>query len=138
MAAVAVAITVVLLRHSGDAPSLTPVRITATASSTKASDGSLTYWAANVLDGNLATGWCEGTPYDPGIGEWIRLDFDREVVLASVRLTPGYFKTQNLWVHNNRLAVARFTFRTAVLAALTFPIGWKNRALSWAESNALG
>ena len=114
IAAVSLVITLAVLHYRRGDPvanssSPPPIRITATASSTKAPGASVTYWAANVLDGNLATAWVEGVN-GSGIGEWIRLDFDREVALSRVLLTPGYFKSANLWAHNNRLAAATFYF----------------------------
>lgn len=77
----------------------------AIASSTRNPAGSLTYLPNNCIDGNLGTAWVEGVA-GSGIGEWIRFDFDREVELLRVRLAPGYFKSSQSWLHNNRLAVA--------------------------------
>lgn len=90
--------------ENADLSSPARVRITAQASSIRNSTGSLTYLAGHAIDGNLATAWIEGTD-GPGIGEWIRFDFDREVELLRVRLAPGYFKSSTTWVRNNRLAM---------------------------------
>lgn len=96
------------------------VHVTATASSTLAPERGNTYVAANVLDGSLLTAWAEGAP-GPGIGEWIRCDFDREVKLRRILITPGYFKTTALWSQNNRLAAATFYFSDGTSRRYTFP-----------------
>jgi hypothetical protein len=97
-----------------------PVKITATASSTLAPEKGNTYAASNVLDGSLLTAWSEGVP-GSGLGEWIRCDFDREVKLRRILITPGYFKTTALWSQNNRLAAATFYFSDGTSRRFTFP-----------------
>jgi hypothetical protein len=94
--------------------------ITATASSTRSSAGNLTYLPGNVLDQSLATAWSEGVS-GPGIGQWIRCDFNREVKLKRIIITPGYFKTPELWKQNNRLASATVYFSDGTSRGLTFP-----------------
>ncbi|MDX6695942.1 MAG: hypothetical protein QOF02_3545 [Blastocatellia bacterium] len=97
-----------------------PVQITATASSTLAPERGNTYVASNVLDGSLLTAWAEGAS-GPGTGQWIRCDFDREVKLRRIMITPGYFKTTALWSQNNRLAAATFYFSDGASRRFTFP-----------------
>ncbi|HEY0384491.1 MAG TPA: discoidin domain-containing protein, partial [Pyrinomonadaceae bacterium] len=97
-----------------------PATITATASSTRAPEKENTYVASNVLDGSLLTAWTEGAP-GPGVGEWIRCDFDREATLRRILITPGYFKSPALWSQNNRLAVATFSFSDGTSRRFTFP-----------------
>ena len=80
------------------------VRITANASSVRSAMGSLTYLPDHAIDGNPATAWVEGVD-GPGIGEWIRFDFDRYVEVLRMRLAPGYFKSSQSWARNNRLAM---------------------------------
>lgn len=141
-AAVSVAITVALIQRQGDdastnpsrlspsvpgsppirstaTPGSSPVRITATASSTRAPIGGGPYPPANVLDGDLRTAWVEGVA-GPGVGEWIQLDFDREVQLSRVRITPGYFKSGKLWRENNRLAAATYHFSDGSARSVNF------------------
>ncbi|HEY0546816.1 MAG TPA: discoidin domain-containing protein [Pyrinomonadaceae bacterium] len=103
-------------KSSADAP----LHITATASSTRVPLKAFTYDAAHVLDGDLQTAWIEGVP-GPGLGEWIRCDFDREVKLNRVRLTPGYFKNASIWKQNNRLAAATLYFSDGTSRRFTFP-----------------
>ena len=81
--------------------------IVCTASSARSSEAGVTYQASNLLDGNLATAWDEGVS-GPGIGEWVRCDFGREVKLTRISIAPGYFKSAGLWKQNNRLASATF------------------------------
>ncbi|MBV9210147.1 MAG: discoidin domain-containing protein [Acidobacteria bacterium] len=96
------------------------LNITATASSTRVPLKAFTYNAAHVLDGDLQTAWIEGVP-GPGLGEWIRCDFDREVKLNRVRLTPGYFKNASIWKQNNRVAAATLYFSDGASRSYTFP-----------------
>lgn len=97
-----------------------PLKITATASSTLAPVRGNTYLPGHVLDGSLLTAWSEGTS-GPGTGEWIRCDFNREVKLRRILITPGYFKSTELWSQNNRLAAATFYFSDGTSRRFTFP-----------------
>jgi F5/8 type C domain len=94
--------------------------ITAKASSTRSSAGDITYQPGNVLDQSLATAWSEGVS-GAGNGEWIRCDFNREVTLNRIIITPGYFKTPELWKQNNRLASATIYFSDGTSRGFTFP-----------------
>ena len=92
----------------GDAtpmPSITsgPLQITASASSVRLAVQANTYYAANAIDGKSSTAWIEGAA-GPGVGEWIRFDFDREINLHRIIVQPGYFKGPQTWAENNRLA----------------------------------
>ena len=92
----------------GDAtpmPSITsgPLQITASASSVRLAVQANTYYAANAIDGKSSTAWIEGAS-GPGVGEWIRFDFDREINLHRIIVQPGYFKGPQTWAENNRLA----------------------------------
>ena len=75
--------------------------------------------ASNVLDGSLTTAWVEGV-LGPGLGEWIQLDFSREVELSRVDITPGYFKSEHSWAHNNRLAAATLQFSDGSARSVSF------------------
>lgn len=97
-----------------------PLNIAATASTMRAPLKAFSYAPANALDNSLLTAWIEGVP-GPGIGEWIQLDFGREVKLNSVVMTPGYFKTAALWKQNNRLAAATLYFSDGTSRRFTFP-----------------
>jgi len=94
--------------------------ITVTASSERSPEKGVTYRAGNVLDQSLATAWDEGVD-GPGVGEWVRCDFDREVNLKRILITPGYFKTPDIWRMNNRLAGATFYFSDGSSRHFTFP-----------------
>lgn len=98
----------------------TPVQLRASASSTRAPMKAFTYYASHVLDGNMQTAWIEGGS-GPGIGEWIQLDFGREVKLNGILLTPGYFKNASIWQQNNRLAAATISFSDGTSRRYTFP-----------------
>lgn len=97
-----------------------PLGITATASSQRSPESGVTYNPGNVIDQSLTTAWDEGVD-GPGIGEWVRCDFDREVKLNRIIITPGYFKTPEIWRMNNRLAAATFYFSDGSSRRFTFP-----------------
>ncbi len=97
-----------------------PLKITATASSTRPPLRSNTYEAANVLDRNLGSAWLEGAS-GPGINEWIRCDFDREVKLRRINIAPGYFKSPESWARNNRVAAALLEFSDGSSREVRFP-----------------
>lgn len=96
-----------------------PLNITATASSVRLPIQTYTYDAANVIDGRRNTAWVEGVN-GPGIGEWIRLDFDREIVIHRMIVQPGYFKSPQIWKENNRVAAVTATFSDGSSRELTF------------------
>jgi hypothetical protein len=78
-----------------------------------------TYYPANAIDGKKSTAWMEGVD-GPGIGEWIRFDFDREINIHRVFIQPGYFKSQSIWAQNNRLATVTAQFSDGSSRELTF------------------
>ena len=45
-----------------------------------------------------------------GIGESLRCDFGREIELAQITITPGFFKSPQIWEKNNRLKKATIQF----------------------------
>ena len=99
--------------------SATPLKITASASSIRLAVQSNTYYAANAIDGKRSTAWIEGVD-GPGIGEWIRFDFDREIVIHRILIQPGYFKSPLIWAENNRLAVLTAQFSDGSSRELPF------------------
>lgn len=96
------------------------LEITATASSMRSPEKGVSYQPANALDQSLSTAWDEGAS-GPGIGEWLECDFGREVRLKRIIITPGYFKTPEIWKQNNRLARATFYFSDGTSQSFTFP-----------------
>ena len=96
-----------------------PLKITASASSIRLAVQSNTYYAANAIDGKRSTAWIEGAD-GPGLGEWIRFDFDREIVIHRILIQPGYFKSPQIWAGNNRLAVVTAQFSDGSSRELTF------------------
>lgn len=85
----------------GSSPSV-PLKISAVASSTKMPLGRENYDPRNAIDGNSETAWIEGVK-GPGIGEWIRFDFDREVTLHRIVIRDDYRQ-------KNRIAIVRIDF----------------------------
>ncbi len=96
------------------------VTFTATASSVRSPFRGISYGPEKALDGSLMTAWVEGVK-GPGIGEWIRFDFAREVKLHRIFIAPGYFKSRQIWLTNNRLAVAVFYFSDGTSREVRFP-----------------
>lgn len=96
-----------------------PLRITASASSIRLAVQANTYYASNAIDGKRGTAWIEGVD-GPGIGEWIRFDFDREINLHRILFQPGYFKSPSVWAQNNRLASVTAQFSDGSSRQLNF------------------
>ena len=94
--------------------------INVTASSVRYSVQSNTYQPANVIDGARKTAWIEGAD-GPGLGEWLRFDFGREVNLHRIVVLPGYFKSPDIWKLNNRLASATISFSDGTSRSINFP-----------------
>ncbi|MGI5939889.1 MAG: NADase-type glycan-binding domain-containing protein [Thermoleophilia bacterium] len=46
------------------------------------------YRATNLIDNDLGTAWIEGIP-GPGVGEWVRFDFQSPVVLTRLEIING-------------------------------------------------
>jgi hypothetical protein len=97
----------------------TPLKITASSSSVRLAVQSNTYYPANAIDGKRSTAWIEGVD-GPGIGEWIRFDFDREINLHRILIEPGYFKSPAIWAQNNRIAILTASFSDGTSRDLTF------------------
>ncbi len=104
-----------VLKQSGS----TPLKITASASSVRLALQANTYYASNAIDGKRTTAWIEGVD-GPGLGEWIRFDFDREINLHRILIQPGYFKSPQIWAENNRLASVTVYFSDGSSRDLSF------------------
>jgi hypothetical protein len=96
-----------------------PLKITASSSSQRLAVQANTYYPSNVLDGRRVTAWIEGVD-GPGIGEWIRFDFDREINLHRILIQPGYFKSPSIWEMNNRLSTVTAQFSDGSSRTLNF------------------
>lgn len=110
--------------------STSEIRITATASSVRAPIPTANYKASNAADGRLNTAWIEGAE-GPGIGEWIRFDFDRQVELRGLTIAPGYFKSPDIWAQNNRLAAVSLQFSDGTVQRSRFPDRMEQQTLSF-------
>jgi F5/8 type C domain-containing protein len=104
---------------SPDSQPGTPLKITASASSVRLAVQANTYYAANAIDGKRSTAWIEGVD-GPGLGEWIRFEFDREINLHRILIQPGYFKSPQIWAENNRLETVTVYFSDGSSRDLTF------------------
>lgn len=104
---------------TSESPNTKPLKITASASSIRLAVQANTYYAANAIDGKRSSAWIEGAD-GPGLGEWIRFDFDREINLHRILIQPGYFKSPQSWAENNRLAVVTVQFSDGSSRDLNF------------------
>jgi hypothetical protein len=100
-------------------PNASPLQITASSSSVRLAVQANTYYASNTIDGRRATAWIEGVD-GPGIGEWVRYDFDRPITLHRILFQPGYFKSPAIWAQNNRLATVTAQFSDGSSRTLNF------------------
>lgn len=98
----------------------TPLKITATASSTRPPMNGNRYDPENLIDQNLGSAWIEGVD-GPGPGSWVQCDFDREISLNSISVYPGYFKSPTVWAKNNRVSAATILFSDGSSMHVTFP-----------------
>ncbi len=64
--------------------------------------GYLYHGPDNALDGNSSTAWIESAP-GAGIGEWIRLGFDRAHTIHGIGISNGYKKSAELYAKNGRV-----------------------------------
>ncbi|HEY5074300.1 MAG TPA: discoidin domain-containing protein [Pyrinomonadaceae bacterium] len=104
---------------SSESQTGTPLKITPSASSVRLAVQANTYYAANAMDGKRSTAWIEGVD-GPGLGEWIRFDFDREINLHRILIQPGYFKSPSIWAENNCIATLTAYFSDGSSRDLTF------------------
>lgn len=88
---------------SRETPSNVLPRIVASSSSVRKPDDGNFYFPNLAFDNNSATAWCEGAP-GAGQGEWLQFNFDREITLKTIKIQPGYFKNEQTWRKNNRVA----------------------------------
>jgi len=51
----------------------------------------VTYFAANVLDGDPSTAWAEGRK-GSGVGEWVDLEFQERIRVKELHIWNGYQK----------------------------------------------
>ncbi len=63
----------------------------------------ITYYAENVLDGDLSTSWVEGVP-GTGVNEWIKLETvdGSNVDVSAITFSVGYQKNDELFKKNGR------------------------------------
>jgi hypothetical protein len=104
---------------SSESQTGTPLKITPSASSVRLAVQANTYYPANAMDGKRSTAWIEGVG-GPGLGEWIRFDFDREINLHRILIQPGYFKSPAIWTENNRIATLTAYFSDGASRDLSF------------------
>lgn len=73
------------------------------------STGHLVHRPENVIDGSYRTAWVEDASGD-GIGEWLKLSFDRTYSINGVSVSNGYKKSSDLYQKNSRAEKIRLHF----------------------------
>jgi hypothetical protein len=71
--------------------------------------GWLEYDPPKAVDGRLSTSWVEGVT-GPGIGEWLRLDFDRKICVVRLGLDVGYDRDDRTFFGNYRVRRVGLSF----------------------------
>ncbi|OFW57520.1 MAG: hypothetical protein A2133_01995 [Actinobacteria bacterium RBG_16_64_13] len=72
------------------------------ASSTLDATSTNSYRVTNLVDGDLATAWNEGAE-GAGLGEWVRFEFSRQMVLTRIEIANGYQKDDERFLGNPRV-----------------------------------
>jgi hypothetical protein len=95
---------------------LAPVQVRPTAvvaSSILKATTSKSYRATNLLDGDLTTAWEEGAK-GPGLGEWVRFEFSKPVVIARIEIANGYQKDDERFAGNPRVKSLKVEYSNGV------------------------
>ena len=95
--------------NSANHPNADAPRVIASSSSVRKPDGGNFYFPSFAFDNNPATAWCEGVK-GAGVGEWLQFNFDRQTTLKQIKIEPGYFKNDEAWRKNNRVAKISVNF----------------------------
>ena len=96
----------------------TATQIIASASSVRKPEKGNYYFPNFAFDNNPATAWCEGVK-GAGIGEWLQFNFAQTVALKAIKIMPGYFKNQESWAKNNRVANVEIAFSNNTIRSFT-------------------
>jgi hypothetical protein len=64
--------------------------------------GSNNYDPYLMVDGDLATAWCEEAP-GPGIGEWVEFGASTSQFVSGFRIFNGYGKSSDRYYRNNAI-----------------------------------
>ena len=88
------------------------------ASSYLSSQGSSSYRASNIKDGNHETAWVEGgNGY--GIGEWIEFqDISADGTITGINILNGYVKSNKAWSENTRVKSLKVYYNDRPLCIL--------------------
>jgi hypothetical protein len=123
----------------GTAAPVGPERISVTASSSLAPDGSITYGPGNTVDGDLETAWNSDAPESELRGQRLTYRFTEPVDLEAIRFVNGYAKSAEIYVANHRIREVRIeTDRVSQLVSLldtsdsqeiTFDFGYTSKVV---------
>jgi hypothetical protein len=113
---------------SADPKTNANVQIVASSSSVRRSEKGNFYFPNFAFDGNSATAWSEGTK-GAGVGEWLQFNFNREVALKQIKIQPGYFKNDEVWRKNNRVARITIKFSDNTIRQFSFADEMKTQTI---------
>jgi hypothetical protein len=99
----------------------------ATASSELKAQAGNKYDATQIFDGNVGTAWVEGKP-GPGLDEWVEIGFLGEKLVSTVKIFPGYGKSETAFNGNNRPKTIRLQFSTGATQEISL-----EDAMKWQE-----
>ncbi|MFC3798931.1 discoidin domain-containing protein [Cohnella sp. GCM10012308] len=88
-----------------------------TASSTLPSTKTASYSAANLIDRDPATCWCEGVK-GLGVGQSVTLSFAKKTELSGVAIAPGYGKSVASYLDNGSVKKAKLLFSDGTVLVL--------------------
>lgn len=72
------------------------------------------YRPTNLVDGDLATAWNEGAE-GVGLGEWVKFEFSRQLVLARIEVANGFQKDEDRFAGNPRVETLKVEYSSGTV-----------------------
>lgn len=84
------------------------------ASSTLKSTSTHSYRPTNLVDGDVTTAWNEGAE-GLGLGEWVKFEFSRQLVLTRIEIANGFQKDDDRFAGNPRVKTLKVEYSTGTV-----------------------